>query len=737
MLRPPAPAPNPAWFVEICDDVTRRERCTRTDVLAMIEREPPGTWQHLEGAAHPPTGSRYSFVSRPGSVPEPSLDGLPDPVIAIDGDGALRYANERAVSVLGWTHEEFVGRPVFDVIHPDDLNIAISSLSTVSQKDTGDLIVVRVRSGTGVWIALEVRGTMQRLDDREVTVLIARDTSDRHRLELDQGEAAVLRAVMANMHGMVALVDPNGRLRSINGAVTRVLGHDPELAPGRPFIGFVHEDDQEQVRDAVTMLRPQESVNLDARFVTATGDLITCEFTVNNLSEDPTVGGYVVSGQVATALSDARKRVDFLADHDNRTGLLNRDGFMRAAHDLIRQGSGLGLMIIDIAQFRSINELYGEPVGDRVLAAVAGRIDELRWPDLLTARFGGDEFVLAVRSTSDAAIEMLRDRVRRDVAQPVIVDGQEINVALHTASAYEPRPEGLESLLASASNELMRVKRNADPDSGEISVDSINERRQHLDQLRAALAGGEIQPFFQPIVSPDGRVLAVEALVRWAHPVRGELGVDEILPLAQMAGLAEAVDDHVLRMSLAFSRRLVDAGHGDIEVHVNVNPKVISRAAFAASFLAECHAQGADPGQIVVELTETDLLAPGVTSLDNMQALRRAGTHVSIDDFGTGYSSLSHLLELPVDGVKIDRKFVAGIDIDPAATNLTTAILGLSESLQLGCVAEGVEQPYQLERLAFLGCTAFQGWLYSPAVPPDELMELLPRIVLANADSNV
>ena len=237
-------------------------------------------------------------------------------------------------------------------------------------------------------------------------------------------------------------------------------------------------------------------------------------------------------------------------------------------------------------------------------------------------------------------------------------------------------------------------------------------------------------------MSADGTVLAVEALVRWVHPVRGVLGVGEILPLAQMAGLAEAIDEQVLRMSLAFSRRLADAGHGDIEVHVNVDPKVISRAAFAASFLAECDAHGANPGQIVVELTETDLLAPGVTSLDNMQSLRRAGTHVSIDDFGTGYSSLSHLLELPVDGVKIDRKFVAGIDIDPAATNLTTAILGLSESLQLGCVAEGVEQPYQLERLASLGCTAFQGWLYSPAVTPDELMDLLPRIVLANADSN-
>ncbi len=600
-----------------------------------------------------------------------------------------------------------------------------------------DVIDFHNLAARSTFIMTDSGGVQEEAPSLGKPVLVLRDTTNRHRLELDQGEVGVLRAVMANMHGMVALVDPDGRVRSINGAVTRLLGHDPELIPGLQFIDFVDEDDRAQVLDIVTTLGPFESAHLDARFPSTSGEVVTCEFTVNNMCDDPTVGGYVVSGQVAAGLTDARNRVDFLADHDSRTGLLNRDGFMKAANGLIAQGSGIGLMIVDVMQFRSINELYGEPVGDAVLSAVAARIDEIRWPDLVTARFGGDEFVLAVRSASDSAIEMLRERVGREVAQAVVIDGQEINVGVRMASAFDPRPKGLESVLASASNELMRIKRNAEPQSGEISIDSINERRRHLDQLREALVSGEIQPFFQPIVAADGRVLSLEALVRWVHPIRGVLGVAEILPIAQMAGLAEAVDEHVLDMSLAFARRLTEAGYGHIEVHVNVDPKVISRAAFALDFLERCSRHGARPEQIVVELTETDLLAPGVTSLDNMQELRRAGTHVSIDDFGTGYSSLSHLLELPVDGVKIDRKFVAGIDIDPAATNLTTAILGLSESLQLGCVAEGVEQPYQRDRLAALGCNAFQGWLYSPAVPPDEAMALLPKINVATSDANV
>ena len=458
------------------------------------------------------------------------------------------------------------------------------------------------------------------------------------------------------------------------------------------------------------------------------GTPLICEFTINNLLDDPVVASYVISAQIATSLADARNRVEFLAEHDSRTGLLNRDGFMRAAQAMMRSGTGLGILIVDIVHFRSINELYGEPVGDAVLSAVAERIDQIRWADLITARFGGDEFVLAIRAASPSAVEMLRERVRRDVARPIAFDGQEVNFDIRTAIAFEPHPEVLDALLVSASNDLMSAKRFAEPEVGGISVDAINERRRQLELLRAAMDDGQIQPFFQPICAVDGTIVAIEALVRWVHPLRGVLGVAEILPLARMAGLAEAVDDQVLDQALAFAARLVAAGHPEIGVHVNIDPKVISRAAFGASFLERCRQAGTEPTQLVVEITETDLLSPGAATLANMQKLRFAGIHVSIDDFGTGYSSLAHLLELPIDGVKIDRRFVAGIDVDPAATNLTTAILGLSDNLKLACVAEGVEQPYQRDRLAELGCRSFQGWLFSAAVPADELLAMLPRI---------
>jgi diguanylate cyclase (GGDEF)-like protein/PAS domain S-box-containing protein len=662
----------------------------------------------------------------------PSVDHLADPVFAVDADGVLRYANDTAADVLGWDATELIGTAVLDLVHPDDVSLATSALHTVQDKAFGDLLTLRVRTGRGTWRYLEFRGTYRPPDLPDplagLIVIVARDVTDRHRLEFDQGDTEVLRAVMANMHGMVILADGNGLVRSVNGAVTRLLGHDPETVRGRSILDYLHEDDRDSVVDAAQRLDPQGSLTLDARILTADGTPLICEFTINNLLDDPVVASYVISAQIATSLADARDRVEFLAEHDSRTGLLNRDGFMRAARAMMQSGTGLGILIVDLVHFRSINELYGEPVGDAVLSAVADRIDQIRWPDLITARFGGDEFVLAIRASSPSAVEMLRERVRRDVAKPIDVDGQEVNFDIRTAMAFEARPEVLDALLVSASNDLMSAKRFADPDTGGISVDAINERRRQLELLRAALDDGQIQPFFQPICDVDGTIMAIEALVRWVHPLRGVLGVGDILPLARMAGLAEAVDDQVIDRALQFAVRLVEAGHPGIEVHVNIDPKAMSRPAFGASFLERCRRAGADPAQLVVEITETDLLSPGAASLANMQKLRFAGIHVSIDDFGTGYSSLAHLLELPIDGVKIDRRFVAGIDVDPAATNLTTAILGLSDNLKLTCVAEGVEQPYQRDRLAELGCRSFQGWLFSPAVAADDLLAMLPRI---------
>ncbi len=667
----------------------------------------------------------------PGAIAV-SVDDLADPVLAVDRGGTIRAVNRVARRRLGWSESELVGRSAIDLVHVDDRRLAALSLQTVQTKEVGGLLTLRIEAADGTWVRVEVHGAMRRADgddgDDGVVVLVGRDLTERHGYDLDAGDEALLRAVMGSMQGLVALVDPHGKVRSINGAVTRLLGYDPELVRGRDFLDFLHADDRVPVVDAVRSLDSGGSVGLDARLMSADGSPVLCDFTVNDMTADPVVAGYLFSGQVAAALADARSRVAFLAEHDTLTGLLNREGFLERAGALLPGGGGMGIVLIDIAQFRSINELYGETIGDAILASIAERLDSIHRPDLVVARYGGDEFVMAVRATDVGAVDALRERVRRDVGRPLVVADREISVELRTGIAFAQDPFSLESLLAIAGNDLVAVKSNTARATSSLSFASVDQRRNQLDQLSEGLEKGDVAPYFQPIVDADGTVRAVEALARWAHPVLGVLGSREILPLAHMAGLAEAVEQRILARSLEFAVQLRELGHAGIDVHVNIDPRVIARPSFASELLTQCGRAGASPERLVIEIIETDLLSPDRVTLANLQQLRTAGIKVAIDDFGTGYSSLSHLLELPIDVVKIDRRFVAGLDVDPAATNLTRAIVGLSESLSLECVAEGVEQPYQRRRLVQLGCRAFQGWLFSAAVPLDEVVAMMPRI---------
>jgi diguanylate cyclase (GGDEF)-like protein/PAS domain S-box-containing protein len=546
--------------------------------------------------------------------------------------------------------------------------------------------------------------------------------------DLAQADLAMLRALMSSMSAMVVIIDDEDRIRSINGAVTRLLGYDQDTLVGRNYVDVLDPDDRERILSLAGEVTPETPVQLDARLVCADGSTVLCDVTVTDSNADPLVSGFVVTAQLSPALTDARQRITFLAQHDELTGLLNRKGFAEAAAVLTEDGPGLGVLLVDIERFRALNELYGVTAGDEVLVQVASRLDRLRLPRTATARLSADEFAIAVGGATAAVMESLRTDVLRLLGAPIRLGNDDVAIATTTVVACDEHATTLTPVLAAAATEMTGAKRAVATEPHGVVRTSLDERRQQLDQLRAALSDGSIQAFFQPIVQADGSIVAVEALVRWITPRRTERGVDEIFPIAHLAGLADVVDDRVLDSSLALANRIASSEHRGVKVHVNVPPRLLAQDNFATSFLERCEVLGAPPDHLVIEIIETDLLAPDAVSLDNLDRLRRAGTRVSIDDFGTGYSSLAHLLELPVDGVKIDQRFVAGLDVDPAATNLTTAIVGLSKSLRLDCIAEGVEQPYQAQRLVELGCTTFQGWLYSRAVPAADVLALLPRI---------
>jgi diguanylate cyclase (GGDEF)-like protein/PAS domain S-box-containing protein len=648
------------------------------------------------------------------------LAAVPDPVLVLGTDFRLVWANAACDRSLGRPLSAEVGVSMLDVVHPDDLAFAFAALDNLHRMEVGRLADVRVRTGDGRWCYWEVRG-VDRTTDAAVGgyVIAARDVTDRKQLEFSGGDEA-MAAVAAQLSGsIIAVVGRDGLVRGVNGAVTRLLGHHPGNCVGRPVGDFLDEADLPLAERMVTDIPESGRASMDVLMVHADGSRVPVDVTVINLCDDPVIDGYLVSGQPAFGLRAARERAEYLARHDPLTGLLNRAGFYEEAVKLTSaDGELVGVLVLDLDRFTAINDLLGEEVGDEVLATVAHRLGRaVRRSDLL-ARLGGDQFLIASVADGPAVFDHVRTRVEAAFADPIRVGEHELRVSCSYGAAHGRAGTAVDWLVADAEMQLNEHRRfHVEPMApvGTVSV----ERRALIDELTRAVEQDQLHCWFQPIVDARRGLRAFEALLRWEHPLRGIVGPSEFLPLMAFAGMDEVVDRLVLDQALAHAARVDEAAPG-CTMHVNVTPRQITRSRFVDDLVDAVRTHRVSPDAVCLEVTETDLLRFDRGAVEALVAVRRRGFRVAIDDFGTGYSSLSHLLELPIDVLKIDRRFTGGLDVDPTATGLVATIVNLAASLQLACVAEGVETPEQHAALDRAGCPLRQGWLYAPALPAFE-----------------
>lgn len=649
-------------------------------------------------------------------LPASLLDALPDPVFLVDAALVLRAANAACTRSLGFEREDWVGRSVLELLHPDDLGLALSRTTGLQ----GVPLEVRVMGADGMWRRWELLATRIEEGFAAGGLLVAcRDLSRRYELEVAGSDLGLLRAIVNHSSSMIVIIEEDGTIRSVNGAVTRHLGYIPDQTVGTHFSSWIAPSQRDWISQAVGGLDGVNSFTIDGLMVHADGSEVLVEFTVTNLVNDPTVQGYIASGQVADSLRVARQRAEFLASHDAATGLLNRPGFYSAAAPLeqrsARTGQPFGVVLVDIDRLSQINGLYGAEVGDAVLQSVALRLQGLVRADDVVARYDGDEFAVLSALPLDGLISV-RDRIVTSVAEPILYDGHDLRITVSTAVAVSNGNVPLRQLVEQCEAELGSAKGIAG-EAARVPGTSMHERRRIVDELQVALDREELRLWFQPIVDREGVPLGFEALLRWHHPVRGVLSPALFLPLVGLAGLAARIDQLVADQCFTFVEELARLGRTDLTVHMNVTPRQIGQAGFAARIVDACAATGAPMSQLCLEITEADLLQVSAEALDNLARLRATGVHIAIDDFGTGFSSLAHLLELPVDVLKIDKRFVHGIGNDSMATNLVSVIVALTRNMGMGCVAEGVEQVHQLDHLVGLGCEQLQGWLFDAAMP--------------------
>ncbi|MDQ6659049.1 MAG: EAL domain-containing protein, partial [Actinomycetota bacterium] len=397
-------------------------------------------------------------------------------------------------------------------------------------------------------------------------------------------------------------------------------------------------------------------------------------------------------------------------------------------------GRGLAVLFIDLDQFKFINDTLGHAAGDQFLKAVADRLKACTGPRDSVARIGGDEFLLLCPTiTRRRQAELLGRRIVTSLQQPLAIYGRSVSLSVSVGIAmHSPKAGPLTSDLVGDADLAMYAAKRSGRNSVAVFNDELRQRaagRLSLEgDLSQALANDEMACAYQPIVDlRTGELLAVEALLRWNSPTRGQLPPRSFIPTAEDSGLIFGLGEFVLRTActqLAAWRADNKAWH-NVSMKINVSPRQLRDSAFA-DLTEQVLASTRLPARTLgLEVTETTFIVDPLVARNTLTRLRSRGIQVAIDDFGTGYSSLAQLKDLPTDVLKIDRQFITDINTDAEAAGIADAIITLARTLGLGVIAEGVETETQRRQLIELGCLHGQGYLWSAAVGPDELVGLL------------
>lgn len=421
-----------------------------------------------------------------------------------------------------------------------------------------------------------------------------------------------------------------------------------------------------------------------------------------------------------------------LAEEDTLTGIANRQGFLAMLATSLASGDGRGLALghLDLDNFRHANDCLGYQAGDRLILEVVARLKAQLGPGDRLARLGGDEFALLIDTRRDAQrAERLAEQIVEALGEPYWIDGESLLIGCSLGIAHGRLPTDPDPLMWHA-HIAMRQAKSVQGCTYHVFNDRINRHARSMadleGELRRALRRDELEMHYQPRLDlASGRIVGVEALVRWRHAERGLLAPSEFVPLAEQSGLIVPLGYWVLARALEDMQTLRSAGCAPLHMAVNLSFRQFQDSQLLSTLSRLISDRGIDASWLEFELTETAVMRRNDQVRHTMDALGHLGIRFSLDDFGTGFSSFVHLSSLPIALLKIDRSFVAGMDERAESRQLVKAMVSLAHNLQLEVVAEGVETAEQLEELRAYGCDQVQGFLVSRPLPLQPLMAYL------------
>ena len=682
------------------------------------------------------SADRYREVAENKRFLDALIAAIPTPVLVKDDQHRYVGVNASFCQFFRNPAEQILGKNDFDFFAPED---AAFYQQTDDEALSGHAPLTYERpytiGGDIRWMLVRKSG-LTRPDGSRVVVLVLIDVTERRAAEAALRESETrFRDFAAAAGEYVWEADLDGRFTYVSSRVQTIWGYSDHELTGRTPAELMPPGEAERVREWLRHnMRPDGSFNdLEHTIVDRHGE--TRWVLINAVGTFDTAGkriGQRGTGRDITDRKTAEARISYLATRDPLTELPNRTLFNdRLEQGIVaarRTGQSLALLFIDLDRFKNINDSLGHQVGDLLLKEVANRMEGcIRKGDTLS-RLGGDEFVVTLeglQQAEDAA--QVAAKIIKALSRPCDIAGHTLNTTCSIGiSIYPLDADDDRALMKNADTAMYHAKEKGRNNyqffSPEMNVRAV-ERHTLETALRAALEREEFQLYYQPQVDMhSGKIVGMEALLRWHHPQRGVLSPGTFMAVAEESGLIEPIGQWALRTACERAKAWQDSGYPALKVAVNVSPRELIRPReFARGISRVLSSTGLDPRYLELEMTEQLLVQNAEENIAVLRKLGQEGVRIAVDDFGTGYSSLSYLRQLPIDTIKIDRSFVRDVERDPEDRAIIEAIVAMAHSLGLQVTAEGVETRGQLDALARLGCDEYQGHLFSRALPAVEI----------------
>ena len=677
------------------------------------------------------------------------LNNTQDLISLVDPTGHIVYASPSHQRVMGFSAGELEGRSVFDLVHPDDAALVAAGIAeSVSSGHGGHVSEIRFRHKDGHWVTLEGLGRIiAREGEAPILLGTARDVTER---KLAEEGLRRLAAIVESSDDAIFSKTLDGIVLTWNPGAERLYGYSAEEMIGRSVAVLVPADRPLEVPEMLERLRNGEQIqHFETVRLRKDGSLVDVSLSVSPIVDRS--GRVIASCAIARDITDRRRAEEqtaFLAYHDRLTGLANRVRFEELLAMALtrgrRHGLGIGVLYVDLDDFKLVNDRLGHAAGDDLLRQVAERLVLSSRDTDTVARLGGDEFMVMVADlvrragrepsvdpdTAVLVVETVAARIHEALKAPFVTGGSQVFVTASIGVSLFPLDaDDARTLLKNADAAMYESKAGGKGRSMLYAALAGEQKSQLsvINRLRRAVAEEQWVLRYQPIVDLGSRAITgVEAVLSWDDPDRGSVPAQEFLPLVEDIGLIEPVGDWLFAQMFRHARAWADHGIS-LDVMFHLSPRQLWQRDLADRLLGQLDASGVDPRSVVVEVTEAAAMTDPERTRHVLVSLARGGVRIAIDDFGTGYSSLSRLKELPVDVLKIDPSFVHDLANHQTGATLVKALIRLARSLSMTPIAKGIDDEEESAFLWEQGCHLGQGPYFGHPVAAEEIPGLHER----------